>query len=129
TASPWKSRRRPRHPLRSRPTSLACTTTIASGSVMRSTWKCPVRCSLKRREPDMKHALRMLGVGLLAAMAAGLPAPARAADVRVGATDGALTQAIEQAAPGDRLLLSSGVHKGGLVINKPLTIEGEAGAI
>lgn len=77
----------------------------------------------------MKYALRMLGVGLLAAMAAGLLAPARAADVRVSATDGALTQAIEQAAPQDRLLLSSGVHKGGLVINKPLTIEGEAGAI
>ncbi len=60
-----------------------------------------------------------------------LGAALRAADVRVSASGGenALAKAIEQAATGDRVLLSPGVYRGGVTIEKAITLEAEAGAI
>ena len=40
-----------------------------------------------------------------------------------------LQMIIDQALPGDRIIFSKGVHYVNLFINKPLTLEGEAGAI
>ena len=54
---------------------------------------------------------------------------ARAADIRVMAGDDSLRQAIASASPGDRLLLQPGVHAGPVVIEQPLTLDGEGAAI
>lgn len=55
--------------------------------------------------------------------------PSRAATLRVSPRAGALAEACAAAAPGDTLIVSSGVHAGGAVIARPLTLRGEPGAI
>ena len=63
----------------------------------------------------------------LAALLLAVPASAATIDVEPGGD--ALAQAIASAAPGDVLRLKSGVHLGPVVVDKPLTLEGEAGAV
>ncbi len=52
---------------------------------------------------------------------------AAAAERRVAAGDGALAAAIAAAAPGDVLLLDPGLHQGPVVLDKPLTLDGQGG--
>lgn len=54
---------------------------------------------------------------------------ARAADIEVAAGPQSAVLAVARAVSGDRLLLGPGVHAGGIVIDKPLSIEGRPGAI
>ncbi len=71
-------------------------------------------------------------LALVAALnAAGLvsSAVALAATIDVPADGGSLQQAIAAAAEGDTLVLLPGVHDGPVTIDKPLTLEGRAGAI
>lgn len=56
-------------------------------------------------------------------------ASAWAADIPLTPGDGGLKAAISAAAPGDRLLLSAGTYQGGIVIDKPLTLEASGDAI
>jgi nitrous oxidase accessory protein len=65
-------------------------------------------------------AVTLLCVTALAGM---LRTPAWAATIDVPVGDG-LEAAIEQAAPGDVLRLAPGLYKGGVIVSKPLTIEG-----
>ncbi|MEI8394800.1 MAG: nitrous oxide reductase family maturation protein NosD [Rhodospirillaceae bacterium] len=53
--------------------------------------------------------------------------PAVAATVTVA--PGALPEAVRTAAPGDVLVLAPGVHRGPVVLEKPLTLTGQPGAI
>lgn len=69
----------------------------------------------------------------LAALFAGLvlagASSAWAADIRIEAGADRLRQAILVANPGDRLVLAPGVHRGPVVVEKALTLEGEPGAV
>ena len=69
---------------------------------------------------------RYLIWALLATLTAG-PAPAATWDVSAGARP--LQDVLEQVAPGDVLHLKAGVHSGPITIAKPVTIEGESGAL
>ncbi len=69
----------------------------------------------------MPNRLLMLAFMVAASIPATLT-PAWAADIRVAPGDGSLAAAIAAAAPGDRLLLS-GTYRGGVTIDKPLTLE------
>ncbi len=53
-----------------------------------------------------------------------LAAPLWAAEVKVMPGAGTLSQAIAGASPGDVLLLTDGVYKGPVIIDKPLTVIG-----
>lgn len=55
--------------------------------------------------------------------------PARAETLRVPPRAGALAEACAAAASGDTLIVTAGVHPGGAVIARPLTLRGEPGAI
>lgn len=55
--------------------------------------------------------------------------PASAAEVVVAPGPGTLATAIAGASPGDVLRLGAGSYGGGVVIDKPLTIEGEPGSL
>ncbi len=55
--------------------------------------------------------------------------PAQAATIEVAATHGALARAIAAAAPNDVLELEPGVHDGPVTVDRPLTLQGEPGAI
>lgn len=57
-----------------------------------------------------------------------LTGTAHAADIRVEPGPDTLVRAVEQARPGDRLLLGDGQYRGGVLLNKPLTIEGTGNA-
>lgn len=71
-----------------------------------------------------------LALGMaLAMMAAGLPERAAAAVVEVPSDGEALVRAIASAAPGDVLRLKPGRHQGPVVIDRPLVLEGEPGAV
>ncbi len=72
-----------------------------------------------------RSALPALAFGLALVLAG----PAPAADVQVAPGATALAEAVARAAPGDRLLLAAGTHAGPLIIDKPLTLEGTAGAV
>lgn len=67
----------------------------------------------------------LLAVGIILASGGELPA----ADISVVAEAGRLASAIDQAEAGDRLVLETGVHAGGVTIRKSLRIEGRPGAI
>src|SRR5262245_59508223 len=57
---------------------------------------------------------------------------ARAVDARtftIAPRGGAIARALQQAAPGDTLMLSSGVHRERVRIHIPLTLRGKAGAV
>jgi len=70
------------------------------------------------------------GAAILAAIVALLaPTLGRGATIRVPATPGALADAVARAADGDSLLLASGVHRGGAVIDRRLALRGEPGAV
>ena len=62
---------------------------------------------------------------LLAALFGALSADA--AEVAVAPATGALQAAIDTAQPGDVLRLRPGLYRGGVVIDKPITVEGAAG--
>ena len=55
--------------------------------------------------------------------------PSAAETVRLLPRPGALAAACASAAPGDTLLLAPGVHSGDAVIERPLTLRGEEGAV
>ena len=57
-----------------------------------------------------------------------LTGSATAADIRVEPGPDALVRAVERAQPGDRLLLSGGTYQGGIVLKKPIQIEGQGNA-
>lgn len=69
----------------------------------------------------MMHRPSMLACAVAASNLATC-APACAADIKVTPGDGSLAAAIAAATPGDRLLLS-GTYRGGVTIEKPLTLE------
>ena len=71
---------------------------------------------------------RLLAAGLLAAGAFGASG-ACAAVLEVPAGGDNLRRAIESAAAGDVLHLASGTHAGPVIVTKPLTLGGEAGAV
>lgn len=64
----------------------------------------------------------LLGTTLLTGLA-------NAADIRVEPGPDALVRAIERARPGDRLVLADGAYQGGLVLTKPIEIEGQGKAV
>lgn len=64
---------------------------------------------------------------LVAALIVGLPVSAIAADITVRA-GASLQRIVQQAEPGDRLRLLSGVHRGPVIIDKTLELLGEDGA-
>jgi nitrous oxidase accessory protein len=80
---------------------------------------------MARRAGTMR---RLLAAGLLAA-GASLASGAPAATLEVPAGGDNLRQALESAAAGDVLRLRPGTHLGGVTVTKPLTLEGEAGAV
>ena len=59
----------------------------------------------------------------------GSGSPVLAETIEVRAQAGALLNALKSAKAGDTLFLKKGVYRGGIVINKPVTLMGEAGAI
>ncbi len=70
--------------------------------------------------------------GVLGAVALVFAASTGMAHAAVWHVDGralALSEAIARAAPGDRVLVAAGRHQGPWVIDKPLTLQGEAGAV
>ncbi len=71
---------------------------------------------------------RLLAAGALAAGAL-FASGASAATLDVPAGGDNLRQAIESATAGDVLRLGAGTHEGPVVLSKPLTLEGEAGAV
>ena len=76
--------------------------------------------------------MRMLRPSLSAAacgLALAFAGPALSADVRVEPGAAALVEVVARAAPGDRLRLAPGSYAGPLIIDKPLTLEGAAGAV
>ncbi|MBI5166036.1 MAG: nitrous oxide reductase family maturation protein NosD [Magnetospirillum sp.] len=64
-----------------------------------------------------------LAVALLA-----MAAPAAATETRVPPAPGALAAVIAAARPGDTLVLAAGMHRGGVTLDRPLTLAGEPGA-
>lgn len=71
----------------------------------------------------MKVAAELLLAGLLSSTSA------FAAVLSVAAGEGALAMALSRAESGDTLRLAGGVHHGPVVVELPLTLEGEPGAI
>ncbi|MBF0109159.1 MAG: nitrous oxide reductase family maturation protein NosD [Magnetococcales bacterium] len=61
--------------------------------------------------------------------ALGDPGSLLAREILVSPGDGALAGAIAGAAPGDTLRLSAGRYDGGIVVDKPLTLQGEDGTV
>ena len=59
----------------------------------------------------------LLGASLLAGSAL-------AADIRVEPGPDALVRAVEKAQPGDRLMLSGGTYQGGIVLTRPIELDG-----
>ncbi len=73
---------------------------------------------------DLLVRLMATAIALLAAS----PIAAYAKDWRVGEDSPSLAQVIARAAPGDRIFVSPGNYRGPLIIEKPLTVEGQPGA-
>jgi nitrous oxidase accessory protein len=71
---------------------------------------------------------RCARLALLVAFACAV-VPAAAETRRVGEGPGALRAAVAGASPGDVLQLAAGVHEGPVVIDRPLTLAGEPGAV
>jgi len=73
---------------------------------------------------------RRVNIAVTAAIAVALAtADATAATLVVPAGGDQLRQALAEAAAGDMLRLGAGVHAGPVVVAKPLTLEGEPGAV
>jgi nitrous oxidase accessory protein len=81
--------------------------------------------------PPGPRPLRARAIAIAATILASLLAAvaSRAATHRVPAEPGALARAVARAAPGDTLLLASGIHRGGAVVDRRLSLVGEPGAI
>ena len=73
----------------------------------------------------MNLTVRTVSVLLGSTLLAGA---AFAADIRVEPGPDALVRAVERAQPSDRLLLSGGAYQGGVVVTKPLEIDGGGNA-
>lgn len=70
--------------------------------------------------------MKRLVASLIALLAA---QPVLAAEVRLAPGPGVLAAAVAAASPGDRLVLAPGLYDGPVVIDRPLTIQGEPGAV
>ncbi|WP_244619309.1 nitrous oxide reductase family maturation protein NosD [Rhizobium sp. 18055] len=66
----------------------------------------------------------------MAALWAAIATTASASDLFVAPGDGhSLTEAVEQAASGDRIILRSGTYEGPLTLSKPVVLQGSPGAV
>src|SRR5690606_19393679 len=65
---------------------------------------------------------------MMAALAAIIALPSWSANLRVAADGAPLQHAIDQALSGDVVVLEPGEHKGPVIIDKTLTLQGEKGA-
>ena len=77
----------------------------------------------------MIRSLHMATMGVAALAAALSAATAGAAEIAVPAGAGPLQAAVDAAAPGDVLRLAPGEHLGPVTVSKPLTLQGEPGAV
>src|SRR5690606_2953326 len=82
----------------------------------------------RRAARHLMRALRHIRALALAALAAGACVPAFAAEIRVAPGE-PLQEAVSAAAEGDVIRLAPGVHRGSVVIDRILTLEGEPGAV
>lgn len=73
--------------------------------------------------------IRVVLVGLLGVAMGVLAEPVSAGTTRVPAGGEALQAALDAAADGDVLVLEPGVHHGPVTVMRPLTLQGEAGAV
>lgn len=85
---------------------------------------CPHPARTTRWSPDEAPRPRL---GVTVTLAALLALPSHAATVAV--TPGDLTAALAAASPGDTLALAPGTHAGGIVIDKPVTVDGGGKAV
>jgi nitrous oxidase accessory protein len=76
----------------------------------------------------MAGACTIVRLGLAAALAAGLGAPAWAERIAVGPADDP-QEIVDLAAEGDVVVLRAGEHRGPLRITRKVTVEGEPGAV
>lgn len=77
----------------------------------------------------MIRSLHIASLGI-AALAAAIPCRAAgAAEISVAASATPLQAVVDAAAPGDMLRLAPGEHLGPVVLSKPLTLQGEPGAV
>ena len=87
----------------------------------------------RRRTYTGQSAVRTLlaAAGAAAGLVFGLlsPCPASAAELEVRPGPAALREAIARAAPGDVLRLGPGLYRGGVVIDRPLSLLGRPGAV
>src|SRR5690606_12881354 len=77
----------------------------------------------------MSASCVMSKLGMAALAAAVLAMPAWAATVRKAANGAPLQAVIDRASPGDVIVLAEGEHGGPVVIDKTVTVQGEAGAV
>ncbi len=82
---------------------------------------------LRRHDGLIRTFLVLAGWFLL--LSTCLPAPLMAQDRMVAPGAGTLQRAIDQASPGDHLLLRDGVYAGAITIDRPLALLGKAASI
>jgi nitrous oxidase accessory protein len=74
-------------------------------------------------------AVTVMAVAAWAWSQAAAPSAAAAATLHAAAGDGYLQQVISTAAPGDVITVGAGLHRGPIVVDRPLVLDGEDGAV